>query len=96
MHLKDLLWLTEKSRGDPVTDFYILLNGKSSRKSTTMEQTNKLVEVELFFLDLWYFFKRYSSNVEESVFFNLDTRNFLALLMICGDNASTPNPLIPA
>ena len=44
------------------------------------------------FLALWYCSQRYSSNVEQSVFFNPDTRNFSALLIICGDSSSTPNP----
>jgi len=44
------------------------------------------------FWELWYCSQRYSSNVEQSVFFNPETRNLSALLIICGDSSSAPNP----
>ncbi|KAG1676188.1 hypothetical protein GQR58_014396 [Nymphon striatum] len=34
----------------------------------------------------------WSGSVEQSVFFNPDTRNFSALLVICGECSFTPNP----
>ena len=46
MHLKDLLWLIDKSRGEPATDFYLVLHGQSCRKSTVIEQTNKQTKFE--------------------------------------------------
>ena len=43
-------------------------------------------------LELWYCSQRYSSNVEQSVFFKADRRNCSALFIIPANSSSSPNP----